>query len=271
MPEQPRAHGFADASARSESEAKKRKNRSPNAPPVGSGSGKEQTPAPLSDCVYDALRSQILTLRLVPGTPISENAIAQAQGISRTPVREAILRLADENLVEVVPKSGTFVGRIPLSSLPEALIARRALEAVAVRSASRLATPDDIARLIASVEEQRALARQGDVVAHLRHDDAFHAMIAAIGGLPGLWTLVAHIKVQIDRFRCLTLAKAGHMSVVADEHAAIVAGIAAHDEDRACAEMEAHLRYLRRMFPVGLRDFPQYFIDDVDLGSIPDV
>src|SRR6478609_451011 len=89
--------------------------------------------------VYQNLREDIVSLRLKPGDPISEKEVAGRYGVSRTPVREAIQRLADERLVEIFPQSGTFVARIPYDDLPEAMIIRKALETASVRLATEKA------------------------------------------------------------------------------------------------------------------------------------
>jgi DNA-binding GntR family transcriptional regulator len=223
--------------------------------------------------VYQRLHAQIISLELPPGTPISENAIALSEGVSRTPVREAILRLSDENLVEVVPKSGTFVARIPVSALPEAQIARRALEAVTVRSATRLATKSQILTLYACVEKQREIEYTQNVAAFHLADEDFHQTIATIGRLPGLWALIQQVKVQIDRYRCLTLTLPNERrnELVASEHFAVVQAMEKGDEEAAVAAMERHLTGLQLHFVIGLKHYPDYFINDIDLADIADI
>ena len=83
-----------------------------------------------SATIYRTLREEIVSLARKPGESIVEKEIAQAQSVSRTPVREALLRLAAEGLVDTVAKSGTFVARIPISALPEAIVVRKALEQI---------------------------------------------------------------------------------------------------------------------------------------------
>src|SRR3954468_10866898 len=95
--------------------------------------------------IYRDLRDDIVSLRRRPGEPIIENQIAQTYGVSRTPVREAMLKLADEGLIEVFPQSGTFVSRIPLAALPEAIAIRMALEEATVRLAAERATRSQVA------------------------------------------------------------------------------------------------------------------------------
>ena len=86
--------------------------------------------------VYLQLRQRIVDMTLVPGTRIVERDIAEELGISRTPVHEAVQRLADEGLIEVVPRSGTFVARIPLDALEEAMLVRHALETAIIEKAA---------------------------------------------------------------------------------------------------------------------------------------
>jgi len=224
------------------------KRRAGNAAPSGVARFHGTSATTLSDVQYEQLRAAIVSMDMVPGTPISEKKIALEQGISRTPIREAILRLTRESLVEVVSKSGTFVARIPISALPEALIARRALEGMTVRSATRSASRSQILELHASVEKQREMKERGDTKGFHLVDEEFHAMIASVGKLPGLWRLAQQVKLQVDRFRHLTLPEEGRMAMVVEEHAAVVLAIEQGDEELACEKMEVHLSGLQHHF-----------------------
>jgi DNA-binding GntR family transcriptional regulator len=178
--------------------------------------------------IYRALREEIVSLTRNPGEPIVEKDIAQAQSVSRTPVREALLRLAAEGLVDTVAKSGTFVARIPISTLPEAIVVRKALEQVTARAAATRARRSQITNLKAILERQREAERAGDRGAFHRADEAFHAAVAVTAGYPGIWSLVQGVKTQIDRYRLLTLPQPGRMARVIREHAAVVAAIERH-------------------------------------------
>ncbi|WP_417270726.1 MULTISPECIES: GntR family transcriptional regulator [Alphaproteobacteria] len=222
----------------------------------------------LAQSQYQKIRNDIISMALPPGTPISETELAAQSGVSRTPIREAILRLARENLVEVVPKSGTFVARIPVSALPEALIARCALECATARAAAQVASRSQILELHALLERQRELAAQGDMPNFHLADEDFHEHVAVIGGLPGLWTMIQNIKLQVDRFRRLTLPEVGRMTMVIEEHAAVVAAIEARDTASASAAMEHHLTGLQLHVKSVVEAHPDYFIHDTDLNSL---
>jgi len=244
-----------------------RRRRAPNAPPTGEARFADQSVRSIADTIHQKLRREIVALELVPGLPISEQDLALAEGVSRTPVREAILRLAKERLVEVVPKSGTFVARIPLSALPEAIVARRALEGVTVRAAARHATADQIAEIFSQLDHQTKVCEAGDRAAFHRADEAFHATIARIGRYPGIWDLVQQVKVHVDRYRQLTLPIEGRMALVIEEHRALLEAMKAGDAELAGARMEDHLGKLQLEIAV-IRDmWPDYFVHDIKIDE----
>src|ERR1700761_3220533 len=131
--------------------------------------------ASASSMIYADLRAQLLSLERRPGEAVSEAEIALAYGVSRTPVREAILKLSDEGLLEIFPQSGIFVSRIPMSALPEAIIIRRALEETTTRMAAERATASQLLTLHAILERQREAAAAKDRDAFHQTDEAFHA------------------------------------------------------------------------------------------------
>ena len=224
--------------------------------PRPSASARSHTAANL---IYNALRNDIIAMRMTPGDPINEKATALKHGVSRTPVREALLRLSGEHLVEIFPQSGTFVTRIPIAALPEAILVRKALEELTAREAAQNAAAEQVSALRQSIDRQAKLARQGDRNRFHDADDAFHAEIAEAARHPGIWRLILQVKLQLDRYRRLTLPVPGRMSRVVDEHAAVVGAIAAHDAAAAGAAMTAHLDGLSASIR-DVRDLnPKYF------------
>jgi len=216
-----------------------------------------------STVVYRLLRQEIMSLTRKPGEPIVEKDIAVAQGVSRTPVREALLRLTSEGLVDTIAKSGTFVARIPVTALPEAIVVRKALEQVTVRAAAERARRSDIALLRVTLEQQREAEAAGNRLAFHQADEAFHAAVATVAGYPGIWTLIQSVKTQIDRYRLLTLPQPGRMARVIKEHAAVVAAIERHDADRAAAAIDLHLDALRISMDDIRRLNPDFFYEDI--------
>ncbi|MDR3438147.1 GntR family transcriptional regulator [Telmatospirillum sp.] len=214
--------------------------------------------------IYQTLRREIVCLQRRPGDPIVEKDLGSIFGVSRTPIREAVLRLAAEGLVEVVPQSGTFVARIPLDALPEAMVIRRALEEVAVGAAARTATRSQVALLEANLERQREAVAIDDRDGFHDADEDFHGAIAETAGYPGIWTVVQQVKLQVDRYRHLTLPEPGRMARLVEEHAAIVYAIRDHDTQAALTSLGVHLDGLE----AGLLEIPEhnptYFYGDIE-------
>src|ERR1700730_7313542 len=200
--------------------------------------------ATASSRIYSDLRAQLVSLQRRPGEVVSEAEIALSYGVSRTPVREAILKLSDEGLLEIFPQSGIFVSRIPVAALPEAIIIRKALEETTTRLAAERATSSQILNLHSIVERQREANAAKDRDVFHQADEMFHATVAEVAGYPGIWTLIQQVKVHVDRYRLLTLPQEGRIARTITEHEAILAGIQAHDPEVARAAMEFHLERL---------------------------
>src|SRR5215467_9613941 len=151
--------------------------------------------ATASSRIYADLRAELVSLQRRPGEAISESEIAMSYGVSRTPVREAILKLSDEGLVEIFPQSGIIVSRIPVAALPESIVIRRALEETTTRLTAELATASQILALHSIVERQREADVAHDRDAFHQADELFHATIAEIAGYPGIWKLILQVQV----------------------------------------------------------------------------
>jgi DNA-binding GntR family transcriptional regulator len=191
--------------------------------------------------IYRELHAAIVAMELTPGTPLNEKVLTERFGVSRTPVREALIRLVEDGLVDVFPQSGTFVSRIPVALIPEAVVIRQALEGATVERAAQKATIKDIERLDEILARQQFFADRQNVSAFHEADEAFHEAIAGISGHPGIWNYLKPVKVQIDRARRMTLPALGRMEHVLSEHRTIRNAIEAHDVPAACAAMKQHL------------------------------
>ena len=208
------------------------------------------------------LRTDIMALRRAPGTAINEKDIASSYNVSRTPVREALLKLAEEGLIEIFPQSGTFVSRIPLYALRENIVIRQALEMMSARLAASRATEEDCEALSEIMKRLAKAAEELDHNEFHEADEDFHAMISQIAGYPGLWRMTQLVKVRMDRCRRLTLPQAGRLIRVISEHQDIVDAIRNADVNAASHTMSEHLEKLMADLD-GIRDHdPDYFVDN---------
>ena len=201
-------------------------------------------PRTASYVIHAELRREIVNLTRKPGDVISEKDIAASYGVSRTPVREAVLKLVDERLVETFPQAGTYVSRIPVDSLAEAILVRTALERVTVRLATERGDPAALQSIADIIEEQKVSASREDRNAFHDGDEAFHEAIAIAAGHPKIWSLVQTVKFQVDRYRRLTLPAPGRMLKVIGEHEAILHAIKAGNPEQAEKSMIDHLEAL---------------------------
>ena len=150
------------------------------APPL-SGDAIDSTSAgtPLAQQAYRRLEELIVTLQLAPGQILSESALTSLLDIGRTPVREALQRLAREGLVVILPRRGVVVSEIDLRSQLELLLVRREVERLMARLAADRATPEDRMALARVADAMDAAAEANDDVAFMRLDQQFNLQLAA--------------------------------------------------------------------------------------------
>ena len=191
------------------------------------------SPPPTTRAIYAALRREIVTLALMPGTKLSENELSLRFGTSRGPVREALIRLGEDGLIEVLPQRGSFVGRLSLPAIERARFVREALEIAVVRRAAESGLPPGH-----QMQAEASLAAQGeagiDAERFIDLDDAFHAGFAEGIGLGGVWSIIEREKTQFDRIRFLSLPAATPIDLLIDQHRAILGAVL--DRDPAAGE-----------------------------------
>lgn len=207
---------------------------------------------------YQLLRERIVSAELKPGSRVAEHQLAEELGMSRTPVHEAVLRLAGEGLVEVRPRAGTLVTRISADALEEALLVRGALELMVAEKAAERGSLDAFAALRAVLARQADCARTGDA-AQFRHlGDAFHAGLAAAAGMPGVWSLARQPKTHLDRYRTLVGPAPARMTAALVEHGDILRAVETRQPGRAAQAMRTHLRHVVPGLNVALALKPEY-------------
>ncbi|GAB1583552.1 GntR family transcriptional regulator [Phyllobacterium phragmitis] len=222
----------------------------------------------IADRVFATLHSAILTLQMPPGAKFSEAEIAKQLGVSRQPVREAFIRLAQIEFVRIQPKRATEVCKISEAAVLNARFIREALEAAIVRDACVHCEDGLIDCLEDIVERQRKAVDINERELFHDLDDAFHRSIAEGSGRGLVWTLINEQKAQMDRVRYLSLAF--NEPVVIKEHAAIIDALRDRDAARAEAAMRHHLSRINSLIAVLRQQHPQYFAAPEGDGSPPE-
>lgn len=212
-----------------------------------------------SDQVFDTLAAAIRDLGLLPGQMLSETDLADQLQVSRTPVREAIGRLVQIGLVQVIPQVGTSVAKIRMSDVREASFVREALEVAAFEEACAahdLATTN----LAATLELQERAHETGDVEQFLAADEEFHKEIFRLSGHVGAWPIVQQAKLQLNRVRRLSLPEPATTRALIDEHRLIARSLEDRNAAEGRAHVSAHARRVLAYAPDLQRLHPEYFI-----------
>lgn len=200
-----------------------------------------ERPPPAGVQAYATLRHAIVTLRLRPGQPLSEQGMAQQLRISRTPVREAFIKLAEAGLIEVLPQRGTFVRKISPKAVTDARFVREAIELAVLREAAGRLRPGFFAAARELVAAQRAAAAGNDLERFMALDDAFHRSFAVAIDRGHAWTVIETQKAQMDRVRYLSLPGATPVDRLIDQHEAILGAVERGDAPAAEAVTREHL------------------------------
>ena len=215
---------------------------------------------PAAQLAYQALHERIIKLQLEPGQAVSEKEVSDQIGVSRQPVREAFIRLAQQRLLWVRPQIGTFVSRLNVKQIHEAAFARVALECAAVREATKRADDDDFKYIRETILAHSQASKDKDFDLVYRLDTAFHVKLLELSGHPGLWQMVSQTRAHMARLRNLSAAHMPHtIDTSADYHMRILNAIEARDADTAAQQLKDHiesnLEFMKELIEVN----PKYF------------
>jgi DNA-binding GntR family transcriptional regulator len=191
--------------------------------------------------VFERLRKLITSLALPPGSPLSRNELAEQFGVSSTPIRDALMRLEEEGLVEVFPQYATVVSRIDIRLAQQAHFLRQALELEIVKELALEHQGPLVDELNGAIVLQQKDAKAGDFEKFMTADNDFHQQLYAATGNQGLWDLVRSRSGHIDRLRRLHLPSPGKAQDILRHHKLIVKAIDACQPDEAQRQLRKHL------------------------------
>lgn len=211
--------------------------------------------------MHDALRHLIVTLELTPGQPVAEKELCARFGVSRTPLREALLRLAESGLVTVAPQHGTFVAGISPRAVRLAHFLRESLEIPAIRRLACGPAPD-LAPAREILLRQKIAAARNDQAAFIQLDDDFHEALFAAADLPEIWSVIHARKGHLDRIRFIQGAMRGHVEVPLGQHELILEALAEARPDLAERRLREHIAGSLQFLDRHLRERPEMFLDD---------
>lgn len=207
---------------------------------------------PLKDLVYLELKHKILTGEIVSQTRLMEIDLSEKMNVSRTPIREAIKRLADDGLVKVEPRRGAYVANISIKDMLDVFEVREDMEGFAAKLAAERITEDEKVELRKIADKYEAALRQGDKEQIIELDEQFHNFIVACSGNETLSELVNYVQELSLRFRYLYYNDFSLYESTAEQHNKIMDAITSGRSEEARVEADAHVKALKEfVFELG--------------------
>ena len=214
---------------------------------------------PAAEQIYQGLREAIISGSFRPNEAISENRVCGMFNVSRSPVRIALTRLAEDKLIDIFPQRGSFVSPIILQKVREGHFARVALELAVLAEAAKHWTEKSSFNTKEAIKLQQQFSKSGDLWSFHTADELFHRSFAQTAKLEGIWDTILSVKTHLDRVRHLANPVKGHMQKVIDEHKAVVLQLDKGNADGAVEAMRQHLDSLHttiaRLKPLHGADF----------------
>jgi DNA-binding GntR family transcriptional regulator len=206
--------------------------------------GESEPAASLTERAYRELEEQIVTLRLAPGTPVSEALLSKRLGIGRTPVREALQRLARERLVVILPRRGILVSEVNVRTQMRLLEVRRELERLLARAATRRCEDDQKRQFAELAKGMEAAARVSDDLAFMRLDRSFNQLMLEAARNEFANSAMALINGLSRRFWYIHYRQVADLPLAARLHADVARAVSRGDEDAAATASDRLVDYI---------------------------
>jgi DNA-binding GntR family transcriptional regulator len=196
-----------------------------------------------ADVAYDTIENMIVTLQLEPGSPIVEAELVEATGLGRTPLREALMRMSSNGLIEQLPRRGLIVSDIDAAGHLNVIETRRVLERLIATSAARRATPQQRKDMVARAQKMATAAKKDDLQGYMLADQALDHVVHAACRNPSAVAAVIPLIIQCRRF-WYAYQHEGDIAGGARSHMAMAEAISAGDPEAASRGADALMDYL---------------------------
>ncbi len=218
----------------------------------------------ISNTVYDLLYKNIVNLNLPPGTTISEKEIAEKLNVSRTPVREAFIKLSQEALVNIIPQKGTIVSRIDLARVQEERFLRESLEFSVVDLFVKSKTDSGLLKMNQMIEKQKKALKNLEILEFINYDDEFHRIMFEETNKLLCYNLIKSFSSHYRRIRYLSLKIENIPANVISQHEDLVQALKENNSAKAQSILRKHIQKLifekEEIFTV----YPDYFQKEED-------
>ncbi|EFE95921.1 GntR family transcriptional regulator [Serratia odorifera] len=210
---------------------------------------------PVNQQIYRFLRRDIVDCTIPPGTLLSEKEISTRFSVSRQPVREAFIKLAEAGLVQILPQRGTFVMKISAKRVADGRFIRQAVECAIIRRVAVNIAPQQLLLLEHNLHRQTLASQHHQIREFLLLDDEFHQLLTQIANCPLAWETIETIKATMDRVRFLSLSEVSPPENLIQQHYRIFDALKAHDPDAAERAIHDHLQeMIYSITPIALQN-----------------
>lgn len=211
--------------------------------------------------IYRVLKTNIMILNIKPGTGISESDIGETLGVSRTPIRESVVKLSEERLMDVYPQKGSFVSLIDLKLVEEAFFMRRIVEREVLKLATQKFSTQAIKELEKNLKFQNIIAQiEEDHTELFFLDNEFHRIIYKEVGKERVWEAVQSLSTHYDRVRFLDAVEKTNLVPTLDQHQEIINIIRDGECDKVDAMIDLHLSNFKNKMAYFIEKYPDYFL-----------
>lgn len=211
---------------------------------------------------YQTLRNEIVSMELKPGTVISTQDIATRLNISRTPVREAFIRLQGESLLEISPQKATVVSRIDFNRVNQERFIREALEVQNMYNFATAASADTIKAMRENIKQQYQALHAEDYAKYLELDNSFHQLEFTDTHEDLAASLIRQMNGHYDRVRLISSREQGVADTIIREHEQLVDYVSRKDVDSAVGLLQRHIRELQSFQHVLVDKWDGYFVQN---------
>lgn len=197
---------------------------------------------PVNQQIYSILRRDIVHCLIPPGTPLSEKEVSVRFDVSRQPVREAFIKLAENGLIQIRPQRGSYVNKISLTQVRNGCFVRQAIECAVARRAAQMIDDSACYQLEQNLHQQRIAIERKQLNDFFELDDDFHHKLALIADCQLAWDTIENIKATIDRVRYMSLDHVSPPEMLLRQHQAIFEALEKRDVDAVENAMTLHLQ-----------------------------
>ncbi|WP_373963888.1 GntR family transcriptional regulator [Kosakonia sacchari] len=197
---------------------------------------------PVNQQIYRILRRDIVHCLIPPGTPLSEKEVSVRFDVSRQPVREAFIKLAENGLIQIRPQRGSYVNKISMTQVRNGCFVRQAIECAVARRAATMIDDSACYQLEQNLNQQRTAIERKQLNDFFELDDNFHQKLALIADCQLAWDTIENIKATIDRVRYMSLDHVSPPDMLLRQHMDIFSALEKRDADAVDRAMTLHLQ-----------------------------